>query len=49
MTVDTDKQARLEALRKALERGTYLIEPAVVVDAIIARAMRRIRPQLPRC
>ena len=43
MTVDADKQARLEALRKALERGTYKVEPAVIVDAIFARAMRRLR------
>jgi anti-sigma28 factor (negative regulator of flagellin synthesis) len=32
----------MEALRKALERGTYQVDPGVVVDAIILRALKRL-------
>jgi anti-sigma28 factor (negative regulator of flagellin synthesis) len=49
VTVDTDKQTRLEELRKALERGTYQVEPAVVVDAIIIRALKRLHVSQPHC
>ncbi len=48
MTVETDKQTRLEALRKALEAGTYQVDPKVVVDAIIIRALRRLPSTDPR-
>jgi len=49
VTVDTDKQTRLEELRKALERGTYQVEPSVVVDAIIVRALKRLHLTQPHC
>jgi anti-sigma28 factor (negative regulator of flagellin synthesis) len=39
---ETDKQSRMAALRKALERGTYQVDPAVVVDAIILKALKRL-------
>jgi anti-sigma28 factor (negative regulator of flagellin synthesis) len=48
VTVDSDKQGRLEALRKALESGTYQIDPKVVVDAIIVRALKRLPQSDPR-
>jgi len=49
VTVDTDKQTRLEDLRKALERGTYQVDASVVVDALILRALKRLRLTEPRC
>ena len=48
MTVDSDKQTRLEELRKALAAGTYEVDPKVVVDAIIVRALKRLPQTDPR-
>jgi len=45
VTGDSDKQSRMEALRKALKRGTYQVDPAVIVDAIIVRALKRLPGQ----
>jgi len=49
VTVDSDnKQTRLEQLRKALAAGTYQVDPKVVVEAIISRALKRLPATDPR-